>query len=170
MLSIDLNADLGEHPNTDLDERIMPYISSCNIACGGHIGDEASVRRTIINAKKHIIEVGAHPSYPDKENFGRKIISISKGDLRRSLEAQIGLVKQICEEENVHLHHVKPHGALYNHAASDESVSELILQVLQNIVPGVFWMGLAGSVTESVARANDYPFIREGFADRKSVV
>lgn len=166
-ITIDLNADLGEHPNTDLDERIMPYISSCNIACGGHVGDEASVRWTIINAKKHRVEVGAHPSYPDKENFGRKVISISKEDLRKSLEAQIGLVKRICEEENVHLHHVKPHGALYNHAASDKNVSELILQVLQNLVPGVFWMGLAGSVTESVARTNEYPFIAEGFADRQ---
>ena len=76
MRSIDLNADLGEHPNSNLDEQIMPYISSCNIASGGHIGDEVSVRQTVRLAKQNGVAVGAHPSYPDKENFGRKIIEM----------------------------------------------------------------------------------------------
>ncbi len=167
IISIDLNADLGEHPGSDLDEQIMPFISSCNIACGGHIGDEQSVRQTIRLAKKYDVAIGAHPSYPDKENFGRKIIEISKADLKQNLSAQIGLVQQICKEETVFLHHIKPHGALYNHAACDKNISQLILEVLKELVPDVFWMGLANSDTESTAKKNNHPFISEGFADRK---
>ncbi|WP_421763888.1 5-oxoprolinase subunit PxpA [Ekhidna sp.] len=166
-VSIDLNADLGEHPGTTQDEQIMPFISSCNIACGGHIGDEFSVRQTIRLAKQHEVAIGAHPSYPDRENFGRKIISIQPGDLAESISEQILLVKRICEEEGVVLHHVKPHGALYNHAAADRFISELILNVLKDVTPGIFWMGLARSVSKETAEKKGYPFIAEGFADRK---
>ncbi|MEP0985999.1 5-oxoprolinase subunit PxpA [Ekhidna sp.] len=166
-VSIDLNADLGEHPGTTLDEQIMPFISSCNIACGGHIGDELSVRQTIRLAKQYEVAIGAHPSYPDKKNFGRKIITIQPRDLAESISEQILLVKRICEEEAVMLHHVKPHGALYNQAAADRFISELILNVLKDITPGIFWMGLAKSVSEETAEKNGYPFIAEGFADRK---
>lgn len=167
MLSIDLNADLGEHPETNLDERIMPYLSSCNVACGGHIGDEASVRQTILLAKQHGVAVGAHPSYPDPENFGRKILSMQPADLAASIKEQIDLVKRICEEEGVMLHHVKPHGALYNHAAGDVFISELVLQVIEEVVSGAYWMGLANSIAEKVAEKHRYPFITEGFADRQ---
>lgn len=167
ILSIDLNADLGEHPGTNLDEQIMPYISSCNIACGGHIGDEASVRQTIRLAKKYGVAIGAHPSYPDKENFGRKIIDMQPADLAESISDQIGMVKRICEEESASLHHIKPHGALYNHAAADDFISKLILKVLEDVSPNIMWMGLARSASEEVARNHGYPFIAEGFADRK---
>jgi len=87
--TIDLNADLGEHPETDLDEQIMPYLSSCNVACGGHIGDEVSVRQTIRLAKQHGVALGAHPSYPDRANFGRKTMLIQPRDLADSLKKQI---------------------------------------------------------------------------------
>lgn len=167
MLTIDLNADLGEHPDINLDEQIMPYISSCNVACGGHIGDEASVRQTIRLAKNHGVAVGAHPSYPDPEHFGREILNMQPGDLAESLKEQINLVRRICEEEEVALHHVKPHGALYNHAANDRFISELILKVLEETAPEVYWMGLANSVSEEVAHGSAFRFIAEGFADRK---
>lgn len=167
MTSIDLNADLGEHPGTDLDEQIMPYISSCNVACGGHIGDELSVRQTVRLAKQNGVAVGAHPSYPDQVNFGRKIIEIQPQELADSIAEQISLVKRICEEEDVKLHHVKPHGALYNHAAAEPFISELIFNVLNETVPGIPWMGLAGSISEDVAKQHQYPFIAEGFADRQ---
>ncbi|WP_424962784.1 5-oxoprolinase subunit PxpA [Ekhidna sp.] len=167
MLTIDLNADLGEHPGTNLDEQIMPYLSSCNVACGGHIGDEASVRQTVRLAKQHDVAAGAHPSYPDPENFGRKILSMQPGDLATSIKEQINLVKRVCEEEEVKLHHVKPHGALYNHAAANQFISELILKVIEELVPGVYWMGLAGSISEAVAKRHGYSFIAEGFADRQ---
>ncbi len=165
--AIDLNADLGEHPNSDLDEKIMPYISSCNIACGGHIGDAASVRNTVLLAKKYQVAVGAHPSYPDRENFGRKIIQIQPQQLADSISEQIELVQRICHEENVDLHHIKPHGALYNHAAADSFIAELILSVIKEVAPNVYWMGLANSKAEFVAQKHMHPFISEGFADRK---
>lgn len=167
MLSVDLNADLGEHPGTRLDEQIMPYLSSCNIACGGHIGDEVSVRQTVLLAKKQHVAIGAHPSYPDPENFGRKILSIQPADLATSISEQIRLVKRICEEEDVKMHHVKPHGALYNHAASDRFISELILRVLEEIAPEAIWMGLANSISQEVAQGSAFRFIAEGFADRR---
>ncbi|WP_425389838.1 5-oxoprolinase subunit PxpA [Ekhidna sp.] len=167
MLTIDLNADLGEHPGTNLDEQIMPYISSCNIACGGHIGDEQSVRQTIRLALQHKVAIGAHPSYPDRENFGRKILQIQPSELAESISQQIELVNRICEEEDANLHHIKPHGALYNHAAADTFISELVLEVLKETAPGIYWMGLANSITESVANKHNHPFIAEGFADRK---
>ena len=167
MLSIDLNADLGEHPHSNLDEQIMPYISSCNIACGGHIGDEASVRQTILLAKEYGVAVGVHPSYPDRENFGRKIMQIQPQALADSLVEQIQLVQRICMEEDVRLHHVKPHGALYNHAASEKFISELILNVIKEVALGVPWMGLANSVSAQVSKTVNYPFIAEGFADRQ---
>ncbi|MEO9869037.1 5-oxoprolinase subunit PxpA [Ekhidna sp.] len=167
MFSIDLNADLGEHPDSNLDEMIMPFISSCNIACGGHIGDETSVRQTLILAKRFNVAVGAHPSYSDKENFGRKILDIQPGKLAEDVKEQISLVSRICQEEGVTLHHIKPHGALYNHAASNRFVSELILEVLKDTVPGIYWMGFASSESEKIAKENNYPFITEGFADRK---
>ena len=166
-MEIDLNADLGEHPNSDLDEQIMPFISSCNVACGGHIGDESSVRKTVLLARKFGVAVGAHPSYPDRENFGRKIIQIQPQQLADSISEQILLVKRICQEEEVELHHVKPHGALYNHAASDEFISKLILNLIQEVSESAYWMGLANSTSEKVAFDADHPFIAEGFADRQ---
>lgn len=165
--TIDLNADLGEHPDTNLDEQIMPYISSCNIACGGHIGDESSVRQTIRFAQQNGVAVGAHPSYPDRENFGRRVIQMQPQQLADSIAEQIELVQRICHEENVDLHHIKPHGALYNHAAADSFISELVLNVLRGVAPNVYWMGLANSESESVAQKHMYPFIAEGFADRQ---
>ena len=133
MQTIDLNADLGEHPSSEIDEEIMPYISSCNIACGGHIGDEESVRRTITLARKFNVSIGAHPSYPDKENFGRKVMLISPEDLKQEIFKQIELVSRICKEENVALHHIKPHGALYNQAAKNEKIAakESLLPLLK---------------------------------------
>ena len=167
MSRIDLNADLGEHPNSNLDEQIMPFISSCNVACGGHIGDERSVRRTVLLARDHGVAVGAHPSYPDHENFGRKIITMQPQELADSISEQIGLVSRICDEEGVSMHHIKPHGALYNHAAAEPFISELILNVIKDIAPGVYWMGLANSESERIAKRENYPFIAEGFADRQ---
>lgn len=167
MVTIDLNADLGEHPNSDQDKHIMPYISSCNIACGGHVGDAASVRQTILLAKQNQVAIGAHPSYPDREGFGRKIIQIQPQELADSIAEQIELVQRICNEEDALLHHVKPHGALYNHAASEHFISELILTVLKDVAPDSSWMGLANSESERVAKLANFPFIAEGFADRQ---
>lgn len=165
--AIDLNADLGEHPTSQLDEQIMPYISSCSIACGGHVGDEKSVRKTIQLAKKWGVAVGAHPSYPDKENFGRKVMEISSDSLCETLSNQIELVWKIACEEGVKMHHVKPHGALYNQAAQDKHIATLVVNVIKEVNPDMPYMGFANSESEIVARQNCCNFIAEGFADRR---
>lgn len=165
--SIDLNADLGEHPGEMVDEMIMPYLSSCNIACGGHIGDEASVRHTVRLALANEVAIGAHPSYPDPVNFGRKAMLIQPEELAKSIKEQIVLVQRICDEEGAHMHHVKPHGALYNRSATDRFLAELMYQVMKEVAAESHWMGLAESEAHRVARMNQFAFIAEGFADRQ---
>ena len=167
MVSIDLNNDLGEHPNSNLDEQIMPFLSSCNIACGGHVGDEKSVRETVLLAKKFNVAIGAHPSFPDRKDFGRKVINISNDELEQSIREQINLVHRICQEHEIQLHHVKPHGALYNQAAKDEKLSDLICSVIKSIDPAIKLYGLAHSITSTTAEKHGVEFVAEGFADRK---
>ena len=98
-ISIDLNADLGEHSDSFVDSKIMPYLSSCNIACGGHSGNNETIEETIDLAAKYQVSIGAHPSFPDKKNFGRQIMSISDSELLSSIISQITLVKEIAEKK-----------------------------------------------------------------------
>lgn len=169
-LKIDLNADLGEHPNSNLDERIMPYLSSCNIACGGHIGNAKSVKDTVELAKQFSVKVGAHPSFPDSDNFGRKVMNIHPDKLKSSLKKQIDLVNDIAERSEVPLHHVKPHGALYNLAAYDQETSDLICEVITQVNPKLRLYGLAHATTEKVAGSYGLQFVAEAFADRQYMV
>src|SRR5690554_4906399 len=112
MKTIDFNCDLGE--GFGHEEAIMPFISSCNIACGGHAGDPESMKKTLILAKTHGIKAGAHPSYPDRENFGRKIIPVPPPGLVLSLVQQIRSLEHIATGLQIPLHHIKFHGALYH--------------------------------------------------------
>ena len=114
---IRINSDLGE--GTGVEKDIMPFLSSCSIACGGHTGDKSSMTDTILIAKKYGVNIGAHPSYPDKENFGRKNISISHADLSNSLMSQIDELDRIAGSSETSLNHIKLHGALYNFSAND---------------------------------------------------
>ncbi len=167
--NIDLNCDLGEWRTPDgvaLDEAIMPYISSCNIACGGHIGDEHSIRTTIQLAKKFGVSVGAHPSYPDQENFGRVIPNITQEELSESLKSQIQLFKNLVEEEGSELHHIKPHGALYNYAVKDEETALTLLSVIKKVAPNIPVYLPQGSISASVAEDFGIRVINEVFADR----
>ena len=166
-LSIDLNSDLGEHPDSDLDQHIMPFISSCNIACGGHVGDAGTVRKTIELAVANKVAIGAHPSYPDKKDFGRSILKMKFAELKESLRNQIQLVKAIAEEKGAPFHHIKPHGALYNHAAVDVTTSKAICDLILEIDPKLKLYGLAHSATEHVAKEMNVQFIGEAFADRR---
>jgi len=126
---MDINCDLGEGIGND--ERIIPFINSCNIACGGHAGDALSMKTTVLLAKKFGLKVGAHPSFPDRENFGRKIMQLSNHELRSELMRQINNLNQIAKNENVTLHHIKPHGALYNLAAINDDIAEVIVDVIR---------------------------------------
>ncbi|SEM23122.1 UPF0271 protein [Aquimarina amphilecti] len=126
-----MNSDVGEEAG--FDEEIMPYISWCNIACGVHAGNDKVIQETIDLALRHEVKIGAHPSYPDRENFGRIVMDISYSDLVETLTTQIQKVKSFVEERGGRLHHVKPHGALYNEAVKNEEVANAIIQSVKNI-------------------------------------
>lgn len=167
MLRIDLNCDIGEGiPGEDL---LMPYISSANISCGSHAGDEDIIRRSIDEALKYGVAIGAHPSYPDRENFGR-IDMVENGldlsDLLNSLIDQLYLFQKIARESGAALHHIKPHGALYNRAAKDPMVSAVICQAITETGSPNLLYGLSESVTGRVAGGFNIGFCHEVFADR----
>ncbi|MEM6642508.1 MAG: 5-oxoprolinase subunit PxpA [Bacteroidota bacterium] len=164
---IDLNADLGEQINTELDAHIMPYISSCNIACGGHSGNESSIEETLQLAKRSGVSVGAHPSYPDPEFFGRRVLDISDDDLLVSLIKQIKKVNNACERSGLDMHHVKPHGALYNYAAKNQAIASLICKAITEVNRNVKLYGSYGSEMEIAAERSGLAYVTEGFADRK---
>lgn len=165
--AIDINCDMGEGMGTDAT--LFPFISSANIACGAHAGDVDIMRRTIELAIAHGVAIGAHPSYPDRQRFGRVDIlgsSLSMSALEDSLFAQLRILDEACRGLGVHMQHVKPHGALYNRAARDEAVSELIARVVAQFDPALLLYGLSGSVMAPAAATAGLRFVSEAFADR----
>jgi len=164
MLRCDLNCDLGEGmPNDDL---IMPYITSANIACGFHAGSGDLIRHTIDQAKKHNVLVGAHPSFHDRENFGRKEIDLPDDKLYAIIIEQIIKVDLIAKEKHVTLHHVKPHGALYNMAARNQKIARTIAQAVKDYNEDLILYGLSGSHLIREAEAIGLKTRSEVFADR----
>jgi len=164
---IDLNCDMGEGMATDA--AIFPYISSANIACGGHAGDADTMRRTVELALQHGVAIGAHPSYPDRAGFGRVDIlgvSLRPEDLTGLLFEQMHRLQSVCREFGVRLRHVKPHGALYNRAAVDVAVSTLIVRAIADLDDSLLLYGLSGSALGSVAETMGMRFVSEVFADR----
>ncbi len=166
---IDLNCDLGEWKSPEhtlRDEAIMPYISSCNIACGGHIGDEHSMRTTIRMAQKNNVAIGAHPGYPDRENFGRVVMDITQERLSESIKEQLESFLSILEEESLELHHIKPHGALYNHAAKDRETAQTVLGTIKSVVGDTKVYLPEGFISSKIAQDLGLQVIYEVFADR----
>lgn len=125
---IDINADLGE--GIGKDAIIMPLVSSCSIACGGHFGNETTMRSAVALANEHRVKVGAHPSFPDSDNFGRKLITLTKSELSKSILDQLLRFYAICEEQDVAVHHVKLHGALYNYACIDAPTADAVVDAI----------------------------------------
>lgn len=169
-MHIDINCDLGEGndiSSCDRDASIMPFISRCNIACGGHAGSPEIMRLSIANALQHQLRIGAHPGYPDRGHFGRKSIKIPKSQLLDSLQYQIGLLQEAITEAGAELDHIKLHGALYNDAESNEALAEQILIVFAQEYPNMKIVGLANGTMETVAKNLKSVFIREGFMDRR---
>lgn len=167
MLSIDLNCDMGE--GYPWDEQIFPYITSANIACGYHAGDKATMQRTVELALKHNVAIGAHPGYPDKENFGRIDIlhkKVELSELMRIVQKQIVILQEVCTAFGTELHHVKPHGALYNRAVWDEEAAQAICSAIQQVNAGLFFYGLSGSLMQKAAVNHNLRFVHEVFADR----
>jgi UPF0271 protein len=165
---------MGEGMATD--EAIFPFISSANIACGGHAGDTDSMRRSVGLALQYKVAIGAHPSYPDRTGFGRTDIletmpgrgdrTLRLSDLAQILADQLGQLQAICREAGTRLHHVKLHGALYNRAAKDHAVSEIICRVVAEADSSLLLYGLSGSGMRLQAVAAGLNFVSEVFADR----
>ena len=166
---IDINCDMGEI-NTLLDngtyEALMDHVTSINIACGGHAGDEKMIRAMVKTAKEKKVKIGAHPSYPDRKNFGRYEMTISDEELSTSILEQINRVIDIAADYKYSISHMKPHGALYNKAANDESLATLIGEVIKSINPSLPVMCLAGSRMVSILKDMGLNVLREFFADR----
>lgn len=156
---IDLSADLGE--GAPDEEAIWPLITSANVACGGHVGDAKSMQHAASRAREHGVRLGAHPSYPDRENFGRKSMSMEPAQLRASLVKQISALRAFAP-----LHHVKPHGALYNDAHRDRELASVVIDGLLEIGE-VAIVCSDTSMMAAAARARGVRVIREAFADRR---
>jgi len=163
-MKIDINCDVGEGVTNE--SLLFPYISSCNIACGGHFGDEKSIDNTIKLAIKHNVLIGAHPSFPDKENFGRKLMNITNEVLEKSIQDQLNLFFKRLANFKVKLHHIKPHGALYNLIALDEVAAENFVRTIKRYLNDVYLYVPYNSVIEKVALKNNINIKYEVFIDR----
>lgn len=165
MPEIDFNCDLGE--GLDIDDQLMPFLNSCNIATGGHAGDSVTMRKAINSALKHQVCIGAHPSYPDRANFGRKKLAIPVAALMDSLQEQIQTFLEILDQEGARLHHIKPHGALYHALASNGKMANRFIGLIKEISPDAIIYGAPDSALEEVCTRIGHPFWREGFVDRR---
>ena len=166
---IDINCDMGELNELMDDgtyESLMDHVTSINVACGGHAGDDVMMNTMVELAKAKKVNLGAHPSYPDKENFGRYEIDISISDLKDSISTQIINLIDIANKNGSELSHVKPHGALYNKAAEDKGLAMLIGEVVKSIDPLLPIMCLAGSQMITVLESIGLKAMPESFADR----
>lgn len=167
---IDLNCDMGElHPTmkSNVDHLIMPYVSSCNIACGYHSGSKEQIEQTIDLAIEHSVAIGAHPSYDDWENFGRVSLSVPFPTLQHQIKEQVLLIKSIAARKGQTLHHVKPHGALYNDMAADYDLASIVLQVIKSIDPDLKVYVLSGSEMVAAAKYQNITYYEEVFSDRR---
>lgn len=166
---IDFNCDLGELEDGGfIDNLILPYVTSANIACGYHAGSKEAMARTVKAAMNFGCNIGAHPGFLDRENFGRTEMNLSLGEIEDIVYKQIMLLKEICDEEGAHISHVKPHGALYNMAAKDYDISLAICRGILDAYPDnpPLLMGLSGSLMEKAAKVSDIAFASEVFSDR----
>ena len=164
IIYVDINADVGEGIGNE--SHLIPYVSSCNIACGGHAGNHKTMRKVVRLAKQNNVKIGAHPSFPDIANFGRKPMEMPCVALFTSLKNQIDDLRVILEAENAVLHHVKPHGALYNMAATDVRIATAIIEVMKSMALPIKLYVPYKSVIEHLALQNNIPITYEAFADR----
>ena len=164
MTGIDLNSDIGE--GAPWDDELLRIVSSANIACGGHAGDEETMARTVRSAIANGVAVGAHPGYPDKEGFGRESGFMRGDELYESLTAQVTALADIAAELGARLTHVKPHGALYNDAVHDRELADIIARVTAEAPGGPAFMGMANTELEAAAQRHGLAFLAEAFIDR----
>ena len=161
---IDINCDVGEGIGNE--QSLMPLISSCNIACGGHAGDHATMSEVAKLAKKFSVKVGAHPSYPDPKNFGRISMNIPDAHLRESIQEQMSVFDSILKKENIPLNHIKAHGALYNDISRDSDLAKLFMRSIDDYKDTAAIYAPYGSAIEEEAKKRRFAIKREAFADR----
>ncbi|MEO9476101.1 MAG: 5-oxoprolinase subunit PxpA [Cyclobacteriaceae bacterium] len=161
--NFDLNCDVGE--GIGQDDLIMPFLDACSIACGGHAGDGDSMKLAVELALTNNVSIGAHPSFPDRDTFGRAMMKISPEHLTESLCSQVADLAAICKKSGTNLSHIKIHGALYNLAAKDETTTQLILKALKDYRHLPF-LAPDKSVFFELAESNGRKVKREAFADR----
>ena len=170
MRRIDLNCDMGEMPELIADgtqEALMPSLSSVSVACGGHAGDQHTMKTTIEQALRHHVSVGAHPSYPDRRNFGRLEFNLPPEIVAETVLEQLLRLAEIAEQCGTKITHVKPHGALYNQAARDKDIAKAIASGVAHWSRDVVLFGLAGSPGLESYRARGFSVAAEAFADRR---
>jgi len=163
-MEIDLNADLGEGAGSD--EALLGLVSSANIACGWHAGDAKTMRQCVRWALEHGVAIGAHPSFPDRENFGRSTMHLPPEEITANVLYQIGALAAIVKAEGGTLAHVKPHGQLYNQAVKEPELAEAIVDAVRRFDPSLKFFGLAGSGMIDAARRAGLTPVEEVFADR----
>lgn len=164
MLQCDLNCDLGEDIGND--EAIIPFVSSVNIACGFHAGDDITMTKTILLAKKFGVAIGAHPSFDDRENFGRLEMQLSVKEIYELVQKQIRILRSIAAKQDTVLQHIKPHGALYNMSAKNVTIAHAIALAVKDDDSGLVLFGLSGSHSIKEAQRLGLKTKSEVFADR----
>ena len=166
---IDINCDMGESyydKKIGNDSKIMPFITSCNIACGFHGGDPLTIKKTIDLALKHNVKIGAHPSFHDIEGFGRNKINISKEEIKMILLYQISAIQGLVRSVGKELHHVKPHGALYNIASVNDEIAKIIVEVIKMIKPKLKLYGPSMLNWKNISEDIGVDYVSEVFSDR----
>ena len=169
MFSVDLNCDMGESFGAwtiGTDAEMMDYVSSVNVACGFHAGDASVIRKTVETAIAKNLHVGAHPSFPDLQGFGRREMNLPPNEIFDIVLYQVAALKGICEASGGKLHHVKPHGALYNQAAKDRIIAEAIASAVKAIDANLVLYGLSNSFLITEAESLGLKTASEVFADR----
>ncbi len=169
MLRVDLNCDLGEsfgNYKLGLDEEVIKYISSANVACGFHASDPLVMAKTVKIAKDAGVAVGAHPGFPDLVGFGRRNMNVLPAELKAMVVYQIGALKAFCDSNKIKMQHVKPHGAMYNMAAKDEKLAVAIAEGIAEVDDSLILLGLSGSEMLKAAQKTGLKAKKEVFADR----
>lgn len=163
-LSVDLNADLGE--GAAHDEELLALVSSANISCGLHAGNPLMLRESILAAQNHGVAIGAHPSFDDRENFGRREMALSAEEIFALVVYQVGAFCAVAHSLGVRVQHVKPHGALYNMAARDEGIADAIGRAIVAVDPKLILFAPGSSALARAAESNELSVACEVFADR----
>ena len=169
MKNIDINSDLGESFGAYTmgnDAEVLRYVTSANIACGFHASDPLTMQKAVRQAKEAGVKIGAHPGYPDLVGFGRREMKVFPAELKAMVIYQVGALQAVCKAEGTKLHHVKPHGAMYNMAAKDEKLADAIAEAVAAVDGSLVLMGLSGSCMKAAAEKHGLAFAAEVFADR----